>query len=200
MKILAFVDLHSSLKALKEIKNKVKNVDLIICAGDISIFEQKIEYLLEQLDKLNKPILIIPGNHETAEDIKAASLVFKNIIDLHKKVHKKGDHLFLGYGEGGFSMVDKEFEKIAKKFEKEIKKQEHKNSKIILITHGPPYKTKLDNLDGHSCGNKSVKNFIKKVKPDLAISGHLHENSGKEDKIGKTRLINPGPKGKIINI
>ncbi|MBS3097214.1 hypothetical protein J4209_00295 [Candidatus Woesearchaeota archaeon] len=44
-----------------------------------------------------------------------------------------------------------------------------------------------------------IKTFILKVKPDLAISGHLHENAGKEDKIGKTKIVNPGPFGKIIN-
>ena len=38
------------------------------------------------------------------------------------------------------------------------------------------------------------------LKPDLVISGHLHETAGKEDKIGKTRLINPGPFGKILDV
>ena len=53
---------------------------------------------------------------------------------------------------------------------------------------------------GNPCGDKSIKNFIKKIYPDLVISGHLHENAGKEDKIKNTKLINPGPYGKIITI
>src|SRR3989338_4277221 len=32
------------------------------------------------------------------------------------------------------------------------------------------------------------------------ISDHLHENAGKEDKIGKTKVINPGPFGKILHL
>jgi len=81
---------------------------------------------------------------------------------------------------------------------KTIKK--NKGKKIILVTHAPPYRTNLDNIEGDSCGNKAIRNFIDKVKPDLVISGHLHENAGKGDKIKNTRLINPGPFGKIIVI
>lgn len=200
MKILAFVDMHGSHKALEKIKKRVKKADIIVCAGDISIFEQRIEYFLEQFNRLKKPFLIIPGNHETAEDIKAASLFFENIINLHKKVYIKENYLFMGYGEGGFSIVDKGFNKTAKKFEKRIKKFSKDDKKIVLVTHAPPYKTKIDKIMNEPCGNKSIKNFILKVKPDLVIAGHLHENAGKEDKIGKIKIMNPGPFGKIINI
>ena len=95
-------------------------------------------------------------------------------------------------------MVDKHFNKVGKKFEKKVKKS--KDKKIILVTHAQPYKTKIDRIMDEPCGNKSIKKFILKVKPDLVIAGHLHENAGKEDKIGKIKLINPGPFGKIINI
>jgi len=198
MKILAFTDMHGSLKALRKLKKKSRKADVIVCAGDISIFEQKLEYFLKQFDKLNKPFLIIPGNHETSEDMEAASMLFENMINIHKKTYKTNNCLFMGYGEGGFSMVDKEFERKAKKFEKEIKK--NKDMKVVLVTHAPPYKTRLDDIGGSACGNKSIKNFIKKMRPDLVITGHLHENAGKTDSIEKTRLINPGPYGEIISL
>jgi len=37
--------------------------------------------------------------------------------------------------------------------------------------------------------NKSIKNFILKIKPESVFSGHLHENARKEDKIGKIKII-----------
>jgi len=202
MNLLAFVDMHGSLKALKKIKQKAKKADLIVCAGDISIFENNLDYFLFQLNKLKKPVLIIPGNHEDEDDIKELTKSFENITNIHKKPLIKEDYLFLGYGGGGFSMVDKDFIKTSKKFEKDIKKFRNKNkeNKIILVTHAPPYKTKIDTIEKEPCGNKSIKNFILKVKPDLVISGHLHECAGKEDKIKNTKMINPGPFGKIINI
>jgi len=196
MKLLAFVDLHNSHKALRKIKKQSKKADIILCAGDLTIFENNLDKLLFKLNKLKKPVLIIPGNHESNADLKALTKMFDNITDIHEKSFIKNNHLFLGYGGGGFTMVDKHFNKIAKKFEKKIKK--HDSKKIILVTHAPPYKTKIDKIMDEHCGNKSIKNFVVKVKPDLVISGHLHENAGKEEKTGKTKIINPGPFGKVL--
>lgn len=198
MKLLAFVDMHGSLQSLEKIKKQAKQADIIVCAGDISIFENNLDFLLFELNKLNKIVLIIPGNHEDDKDLSELTKMFNNITNIHKKTFIKENYLFLGYGGSGFSMVDKEFIKTAKKFEKIIKK--HQNKKTILVTHAPPYKTKLDKIMNEPCGNKSIKNFVLKIKPDLVIAGHLHENAGKEDKINKTKIINPGPFGEIITL
>ena len=200
MKLLAFTDTHGSLLALKRIEQKVKtqNPDLLVCAGDISIFEHGIVGLVRRLSKLNKKIIIIHGNHEDSSTFIKLSKLFKNIIFIHKKYFIYDDLLFLGYGGGGFSITDKEFDKTTIKFKKIIKT--NKDKKIIFVTHAPPYKTKLDKLvQGHS-GNKSIRNFVEKNKVYLLICGHLHENFGKEDNIRKTKVINPGPFGKIIDI
>lgn len=201
MKLLTFTDVHGSLHALKRIEQKTKtqNPDLLVCAGDISIFEQGILGLMKRLNKLNKKVIIIHGNHEDCPTLVKCSKLFKNIIYIHKKSFIKNDVLFLGYGGGGFSIVDREFDRIVKnRFKKVIKGG--KGKKIVLVTHAPPYKTILDELAEGHCGNKSIRNFIEKNKIDLLICGHLHENFGKEDRIGKTKAINPGPFGKIVII
>ena len=202
MKLLAFVDMHGSHKALEKIKAQSKQSDILVCAGDISIFENNLDKLFFELNKLNKPVLIIPGNHESTESINVLTKLFPNIINIDEKGHAIGNYLFFGYGGGGFSMVDHHFDKISKKFEKKIKKfrKINENIKTILVAHAPPYKTKIDRIMDEYCGNKSIKSFILKVKPDLVISGHLHENAGKEDKISNTKVINPGPFGKILTI
>ena len=201
MKILAFTDTHGSLLALRRIEQKVKTQkpDLLVCAGDISIFEHGIVGISRRLNRLNKKIIMVHGNHEDDSTFRKLSKSFKNIIFVHKKHYVEDDILFLGYGGGGFALTDKEFEKISNiKFKKII--NDNKWKKIILVTHAPPYKTKLDKLvDGH-CGNKSIRHFIDKNKVDLLICGHLHENFGKEDKIRKTKIINPGPYGTMIKI
>ncbi|MBI2654558.1 metallophosphoesterase [Candidatus Woesearchaeota archaeon] len=201
MKLLTFTDTHGSLKALKRIEHKAKaqNPDLLVCAGDISIFEHGIVGIIRRLNKLNKKILIIHGNHEDASTFKKLSKLFKNITFIHKNHYIKNNSLFLGYGGGGFSMIDKGFEKIAKtKFKKIIKN--NKNKKIILVTHAPPYRTKLDKIGRNHAGNKSIRHFAEKNRIDLLVCGHLHENFGREDKIKKTKVLNPGPFGKVIKI
>jgi Icc-related predicted phosphoesterase len=196
MKILTFVDIHGSLKAMEKIEEKSKKVDILVCAGDISIFEQDLEYLLKRLDKIGKPVLVIPGNHETEHVMEKFCSKFKNLHYIHKKVYKTGNYRFLGYGGGGFSTVDPEFEKVAKMFEREIEK----HHKVILVTHAPPHKTNVDKIGKEYHGNKTIRQFIEKIDIDLAVCGHLHETSGKEDIVKKTRVINPGPYGKIIEL
>ncbi|MBI2649794.1 metallophosphoesterase [Candidatus Woesearchaeota archaeon] len=201
MKILAFTDTHGSLQALKRIEQKVKTQkpDLLVCSGDISIFEHGIVGIMRRLNRLNKKIIIIHGNHEDDSTFRKLSKVFKNIVFVHKNYFIENNILFLGYGGGGFTLIDREFDKIANiKFKKTIKNNQ--NKKIILVTHAPPYKTRLDKLIQGHCGSKSIRHFVEKNRIDLLICGHLHENFGKEDKIKKTKIVNPGPFGKIIII
>ena len=49
-------------------------------------------------------------------------------------------------------------------------------------------------------GSNAVRDAIKKFQPDIAIFGHVHEAEGLEEKVGKTKLINVGRKGKIIEL
>ena len=200
MKILAFTDLHLSSVAFKKIKSKVKkrNPDLIICAGDVSIFEQGLDFILNKLNKLKTNILIIHGNHETSSVMKKLCSKYDHLIFIHKKYYKQNNHIFFGYGGSGFALVEPNFYKTGEKFQKIIRK--NKDKKIILITHAPPYKTKLDLIVGSHCGNKTFRNFVSRNKIDLYICGHLHENFGKKDHIKKTHILNPGPYGKIIKI
>jgi len=64
--------------------------------------------------------------------------------------------------------------------------------KFILVTHNPPFGTKLDKVEtGEHVGSKVIREFIEKEKPLLAISAHIHEAGG-IDKIGKTTIFYPG--------
>jgi len=189
MKILAFSDLHGDKKALSsliKISNS-KKPDVIVCTGDISDNRMSVKDIITELKKSGKPILIVHGNHETREEIKSD----KQVTNLHKKIMSIENHNFIGFGGGGFSRKDLEFET----FSKNIKKEN-----IVLVTHAPPYNTSLDILPMGHVGSMSIKNFIKKHKPVLVICGHIHENDGKSEKINKTLIINPGIKGKIIEI
>ena len=195
MKILAFVDIHEDIKALNKIIDKSHSADLLVCAGDLTVFEQNMDLMLSMLNKIGKPVLIIPGNHETSTNLKKACALLKNIIYLHKRSYEAKNYLFLGHGGGGFSTHNPQFEKIAKVFSRKITNEK----KVVFVSHEPPYGTKLDLIDGH-CGSKSLRKFIKENNLKLVICGHLHENKNKIDKINNTVIINPGPYGKIIDI
>ena len=193
MKLLAFVDLHGSKKALRRIESKAKKADVVVCAGDLTVFENGIEEILKRLDKIGKPVLIIHGNHETT-DIGKRCRRYKNIHYIHKRIVMLNGFQFIGYGGGGFSQRERQFERFIEKNKGRI------TGKTVLVTHAPPYNTKLDRIMRQHCGNKSYRKFIAKFKPLLHICGHLHETHGKTDKIGKTHIMNPGAEGKTIEI
>lgn len=197
MKILAFVDTHGNLNAIKRLLKKGESVDLLICAGDISNFGNNLLSSVSKLQKLKKHMLIIHGNHESEEQMREVSKKFPWVIYIHKGSYQLGNYYFFGYGGGGFSTEDSQYEKTIKKFKKTLKK----DAKIVLITHGPPYGTRCDLLmhQGHR-GCKTYTKIDKELKPILHICGHLHETASIRDKIGKTLVINPGPEGKIIRI
>lgn len=195
MKILAFADTHGNLNAMKRLLEKGRGVDLLICAGDISNFGHNLKGLVAKFKNLNKPMLIVHGNHESEEQIREVCKNFKWVICIHKGAYQLGNYYFFGYGGGGFSREDPEYEKLIKKFKKTLKKE----TKVVLITHGPPYGTKCDMMphQGH-VGCKTYTKVDKELKPILHICGHLHETDSIRDKIGDTLIINPGAKGKII--
>jgi len=197
MKIIAFVDPHGSLTAFEKLTKLIKKEkpELLICAGDITIFGGNIDYFVNKINRFHIPSFFIHGNHESEAEMKTSCSLFNYTHFIHKKIYEKNNKLFIGYGGGGFSLKDEDFEKFVKK-----KQNKLKNKTVILVLHGPPYGTKQDNIIGSHCGNKSYRKFIEKYQPKLVICGHIHENEGTTDYIKKSKIINPGPFGKVINI
>jgi len=203
MKIYAFTDLHGNPKALAKIKQQVKKMkpDLVICAGDLTIFEHDMETLLKEMNKLSAPVIMLHGNHEEEATIRAMCEPLKNVTFLHLEVAQINGWNILAYGGGGFQEKYLDFEELSQ--QKEIKNLDWKRT--ILVTHAPPYGTKLDNVsdlgeEAWHVGSTSFTKLVKKYQPPLFITGHIHECFNQEDKIGKTLTVNPGPFGKLFEV
>jgi len=202
MKALFFVDTHGDERRHAEILKKARMADLIVCAGDFTIFENDMAQILRIFNNIGKPVLIMHGNHETASGIMAECTNLRNIHFIHKTFYIQDDVAFLGYGGGGFSSKDERFREAMEQALREIdvlSKSSNRHYKIVLVTHAPPFGTRLDDLGCH-VGNQSITEFILKHQPMLAVSGHLHETADQEDRINNTQLINPGWKGKIMEL
>jgi len=197
MKLLAFVDMHSSNSCLVRIEEKAlrHNPDVLLVGGDLSFFEDGLELILPRLNMLNVPVLIIPGNHEDPSTLRKLCFGLDNLFFIHKKQMVIKDVLFLGYGGSGFARIDPEFEEASNAFSGMLK-----HDKTVLLTHAPPYNTKLDLINKEHVGNESIRNFIDHNDITLAVSGHLHENFNRKDRIRNTLVINPGPEGTLIEI
>ena len=193
MKILAFADPHYNERIPKKLIDKAKKVDVVICAGDFTNFGRNFDKIMRDFLKFKKPVGLVHGNHEEGEDFRKLP---KQIKHLHKKGFVVGDYLFVGYGGGGFSERYPDLEKMIPKINKR-----KGNKKVIFVTHAPVYGTTTDYLEhaGH-VGSKSALKFIKEVKPMLVICGHIEENFGQVDHVGKTIVILPNDTGRIIEV
>ncbi len=195
MRLLVFGDSHGSSKAMHSLQEKARKADILLCIGDVTVFEQNFRGVMLELDKLGKKVLMIHGNHEGEAAMRKQCANTRHVLFLHKHIYEDSGYAFAGYGGGGFSFTDtamKEF------FSSNKARLEGK--KIILMSHAPPFHTTLDNVNGSSCGNKTFRRIIEKLQPMYAFAGHLHENFGKKDLIGKTQVINPGPFGTLVEL
>lgn len=203
LKILAVGDLHGDSKQAEKLAEKAlkEKVDLVILAGDLTFAEQSVDYLVGPFAKRHLDVLVVPGNHETMATVNFLTNLYKPYVkNIHGKgIIKKDVGIF---GAGGapigpvFTSDEEIYEALRKGFEK-VKKARKK----IMVSHSHPSKTLMAKLSVPIIkGSVGVRKAIQKFKPDIAICSHVHEAEGIEEKIGKTKVINVGRKGKIIII
>jgi hypothetical protein len=203
MKILAASDIHGDIKAVEKLARKAKKEDaeLVILAGDLSIFGNGLEGLLKPFSDVNKKVAIIPGNHDSEADIFMLKKRYPDILyDLHNYAFKVGDVGFFGCGLANIGPNELSEAQIKKRIESSFKYVKDAKKRIMVV-HVPPYKTKLDKIGKNiSAGSTAVRESIEKFSPEKCICGHIHETFGLEDKLNNTSIINAGPDGKVIEI
>jgi Icc-related predicted phosphoesterase len=195
LKILAAGDIHGDSRAVKLLSEKAKreNVDLVILTGDLTgVIETK--NLIKPFKDNKQKVLLLHGNHEDLATINFLSDLYniKNIDGYALKYKDIG--IFGAGGAVDFNVTEKELFNALKKGNKYLKNIEKK----VMITHMHPSGSKSE-FSGFS-GSKAIRKAINEFHPDILIHSHIHEGEGIEGKIGKTRVINVGRKGKIIEI
>lgn len=201
MRILAAGDIHGDSRLAKKLADKAKRekVDLVILTGDLTYAEQSTENLLGHFAKAKKKVLLLPGNHERIATTNFLAQLYPNVKSIHGYSVKQGDVGIFGCGGaniGIFKIGDKETYDLLKRGFQDVKKSKTK----IMVTHVHPADTLMGKLTTFFPGSKAVKRAIKKFQPDIALCSHVHEAAGIEEKIGKTKLINVGREGKIIEV
>jgi len=195
-KILAAGDFHGNSSVAKKLAEKAEKekVDLVILAGDITGHFDADNLFKPFIDKKQK-VIFVPGNWDTSETTEFLSKLYgvKNVGEHYVKYGNLG---IFGIGSPDWQLNLNEKKAFAK-LEKEFKKIKDLEKKI-MVSHLHAANTKAE-FSGVP-GSTGIRKAIEKFKPDLFIAGHIHEAEGLEENIGKTRVINVGRKGKIIEI
>lgn len=182
---------------LKKVLQK-EEVDHVIISGDITHFgtlKEAEEILKQIIDAITGKVLFVPGNCDPPQ-LLTYRPSNERIVNLHSILYCLNEFKFIGIGGGLVSpfdtlieLTEEEYSTIINSAAKSIKNYE----KVIVLSHTPPYDTKLDIVrSGLHVGSKSLRKFIEERKPLLCICGHIHESRG-IDRIGNTLMVNPGP-------
>ena len=199
MKILAISDVHGDKAFMRRMaeKGKKENVDLVIIAGDLVDLGQIPEGLIGPFKEQGLEVAVVPGNHEGLADINFLVERYK-VTNLHGYALKIGDLGIFGCGYGDIGLhqlTEEQFFNTLKEAHNSLKDVKKK----LMVTHVQPNNSILGLHIPH-WGSSGVRKALEEFQPDVHICGHVHETHGIEDVVGKTRVINVGKTGKIIEI
>lgn len=199
LKILAAADIHGDSRLVKKLAKRAKdeNVDLVVLCGDITGWVET-KNIIQPFKDEKKRVLILPGNWDSFATTDFLAQVY-GVTNIHGYTAVYNNVGFFGAGgaesaPGPGNVTEEELFKNLQRAHSELKGIEKK----IMVTHMHPHGSKSE-FSGFE-GSRSIKRAIEKFKPDFVLHGHIHEAGGAEELIGKTRVINVGREGKIIEI
>ena len=199
MKFLCFSDLHCDQNAAANLVALSKDVDIVIGAGDFANRHQGLSDTLDILAAIEKPSILVPGNGETVEELRAASSGWKSATVLHGDgCEILGVH-FWGVG-GGIPVTP--FGDWSYDFDEEqaMAMLDGCPSDGVLVVHSPP----LDTVDRDSArrvrGSQSIRDCVLAKNPRLVVCGHIHDDWEKRVTLQSSQILNAGPRGVVMEI
>lgn len=189
MRVLAFSDLHLDIAARDAILAAAEGADLVIGAGDFASRRQGLEPFVAAFAPIAGKALFVPGNNETAGELRGATAV----PVLHGDTMEFGGLRIAGLGAavpplpplpwGSFDLTEAEAAHLLSRID----------GADILVSHSPPKGI----CDRHArlgpIGSEAVLAAARRIAPRYLLCGHIHDNWGARGRIGGTGVMNLGP-------
>ena len=167
--------------------DRVAGIDVIISCGDL-----KREYLEFLVTMANKPVLYVPGNHDSGY-VKNPPEGCENLDD---RVFTYRGVRFIGFGgckkyrEGPYQYTEKEMEKRIRKAWWKIRRA---GGVDVVVTHAAPTGCG-DRRDPAHLGFDCFQDFMTRYKPPFLLHGHVHMNYDSDVsrtmQFGETTVVN----------
>jgi uncharacterized protein len=197
VKLLVFSDIHSDARALQKLM--ATEADYYFCAGDLVNWARGLDAMGEILKKRGDRVYVIPGNHESAQQITDLCSRF-GLNDFHGGTLEIGGFQVIGLGYSNPTP----FGTPGECSEEDLAGQLHRFDGLkpmIAICHVPPHGTMLDRITNlRHAGSKSMREFLQREQPRFFFCGHIHEAAGAQEKLGETSAMNVGKKGYLLDL
>lgn len=198
MRVLAFSDVHRDLGQCATLTELAADADLVVGAGDFASVHEGLEETIAALAGIEAPTVLVPGNNETDEALRAAAAAWESATVLHGEGTEIEGVPFFGLGAGipvtpwewSFDLDDDEATAMLAGCPENA----------FLVLHSPPRDHCDAAGDGSHFGSPALLAAIEEKRPRYAVCGHIHESWGCESEVGGTPVRNLGPAGTWIEI
>jgi Icc-related predicted phosphoesterase len=198
MRLLAFSDLHRDLDGAASLVERSRDADVVIGAGDFANQHHGLEPTIEALTAIETPTILIPGNNETEDALRAAASAWTAATVLHGETAEIAGVTFFGLGAGipttpwdwSFDLTEEEAAERLAGCPRES----------VLVVHSPPSGHCDSSSRGEHLGSTAILAAVEDKQPPLAICGHIHEAWGERSRVGPTAIANLGPAGATFEI
>jgi Icc-related predicted phosphoesterase len=193
VKVLAFSDLHRDVGQARRLARRATAADVVIAAGDFASIHRGLEDTLAPLREIDTPTIVVPGNNETEAALREACSGWEAAIVLHGEGTEIDGTAFWGLGAGvPVTPWDWSFDVDEQAAGKML---EGCPEGAVLVLHSPP-KGHVDN----GLGSEAILRAVERIRPPLAVCGHIHECWGQESSVGSSRIVNLGPDGATLEV
>jgi Icc-related predicted phosphoesterase len=198
MRLLAFSDLHRDLGRAAGLVERSADADVVVGAGDFASVHEGLDETIGALASIDKPTVLVPGNNETADALRAAVAGWESATVLHGEGTEIDGRPFFGLGAGipitpwdwSFDLSDEEATAALADCPEGA----------VLVLHSPPKGHCDQSSAGDHLGSQALADAIERVRPPLAVCGHIHESWGARSRIGDSEIANLGPDGAFFEV
>jgi hypothetical protein len=195
MKIVSFGDVHMATGNLERMDSVMRDTDLVIVSGDLTNFggPEEARKVIDDVRRACPQVLAVPGNLDQRDvfpwlEAEQIALHGKGIVVGSVGIFGCGGSNVTPFGTPSEFSEGELYDTLSRGYQ-----AVREERPLLMICHTPPAETKCDRIvGGKAVGSAAVRRFIEEVKPDVCISGHIHEAAG-VDQIGPTTILNAGP-------
>ena len=197
MKVLIFSDIHGDTLALEKLVSQP--ADVYIAAGDLSTFGRSLYRCGELLAPLGDKVWILPGNHETHDDMRELCRRF-GFVDFHRQVRDIGATKWAGLGYSNITPFNTPGEFTEQQIREALTTFDG-IAPLYVVAHVPPQNSQLDEFaPGKHGGSPELRAWVEREQPKYLFCGHIHECAGRSDLVGATKCFNVGKAGYTLDV
>ncbi len=192
-RLLLFSDLHNDLAATERLVRSAADVDIVVGAGDFCQARRGISATLDILSQITTPAVLVPGNAESVEELVAAAKPWRSAHVLHGSGITIAGLQFFGLG-GGIPRAIGDWSYEFTEDEASALLMDSPSGGV-LVTHTPPRGVVDATVAGSRIGSTAVRALVEEKQPVLVVCGHVHNCWEQQAFIGRTAVVNAGPRG-----